>query len=143
MILGFVAGTDEPSGFYRRLLQQRWWRFGLTAIKPLLRQPAILPRLTRAFSMPKEASLPDKSGMLMSIAVMPNAHGSGVGQALVREFLTEAKRRGLERVNLTTDQENNDRTNRFYQKMGFSCIRSYITPEGRKMNEYLIQLLAE
>jgi hypothetical protein len=24
-ILGFVTGTAEPSGFYRRLLRQRWW----------------------------------------------------------------------------------------------------------------------
>ena len=26
-VLGFVAGTSQPAGFYSRLLQRRWWRF--------------------------------------------------------------------------------------------------------------------
>ena len=50
--------------------------------------------------------------------------------------------RGVSSVSLTTDRDNNERTNDFYQKLGFELARTYVTPEGRAMNEYLIQLEA-
>lgn len=76
----------------------------------------------------------------MSIAVLPECQGSGIGQLLVRAFLDEAKRRGLRQVDLTTDRDNNESANRFYQRMGFVCERSFVTPENRAMNEYVIDL---
>ena len=76
----------------------------------------------------------------MSIAVLPNAQGKGAGKLLVSAFLEESKRRGLSQVNLTTDRNNNEAANHFYQKLGFSLSKSYTTPEGREMNEYAIDL---
>jgi len=43
-------------------------------------------------------------------------------------------------VCLTTDHSNNERVNRFYQRLGFSLGRAYVTPEGRAMNEYVMFL---
>jgi GNAT superfamily N-acetyltransferase len=106
-VVGFVAGTDHPSGFYRRLLKQRWWRFGLASITPALRQPAIIPRLFRAFKKPEEAGSETGCGTLMSIATSPRVQGQGVGQELVIAFLAEASRRGLISVN-DHGSENND-----------------------------------
>ena len=137
---GFVMGTAQPAGFYRRLLRQRWWRFARAAMLPALRQPTIIPRLLRAFSMPGQAAEHVGRGTLMSIAVSPDVQSKGVGQALVRSFLDEALRRDLRQVDLTTDQDNNDATNRFYQNLGFVCERTFTTPEGRAMNEYVIKL---
>jgi hypothetical protein len=59
---------------------------------------------------------------------------------LVRAFLEEAIRRGLRAVNLTTDEENNEKVNHFYLKLGFSRSKSFQTPEGRRMYEYKILL---
>lgn len=137
---GFVMGTAQPAGFYRRLLRQRWWRFAWAAMLPALRQPTIIPRLLRALSMPEQTTKHAGRGTLMSIAVAPDAQKTGVGQALVRAFLHEAARRGLQQIDLTTDQDNNDATNRFYQNLGFVCERVFTTPEGRAMNEYVINL---
>ncbi len=139
-ILGFVAGTDQPDGFYRRLLVHRWWRFGLASIGPVLSKPSILPRLLRAFNKPGEVKAEQNTGTLMSIATLPNAQNKGIGQILVKAFLNEASRRDLKYVNLTTDQDNNQKANIFYQKLGFTCARSFTTPEGRRMNEYIIQI---
>ena len=141
-IWGFVTGTAQPAGFYRRLLQKRWWRFSLAAIGPVIKQPSILPRLLRAFSMPAQVAQQEKRGTLMSLAVHPGAQGGGIGQSLVMAFLREASQRGLEQVDLTTDRDNNDSVNRFYERLGFVCVRSFTTPEGRAMNEYLIDLAA-
>lgn len=43
-------------------------------------------------------------------------------------------------MDLTTDRDNNEATNSFYQKLGFVCERTFMTPEGRAMNEYVIDL---
>lgn len=139
-VCGFVAGTAAPSGFYSRLLRQRWWRFALSAALPALKRPAIIPRLLRAFSAPSQASRSPGRGTLMSLAVTPDAQGAGLGGTLVRAFLAEASRRGLRQVDLTTDKHNNDGTNRFYRNLGFICERTLTTPEGREMNEYVIDV---
>ena len=41
-----------------------------------------------------------------------------------------------EYINLETDALNNDSVNRFYQKNGFVLSKTYVTDEGREMNEY-------
>lgn len=139
-IIGYVVGTEQLAGLYRKLLRQHWWRFGFASIRPLLNSPAILPRLLRSFSTSVRGTQIDKRGTLMSIAVLPSAQGTGVGQKLVQAFLKEAIHRGLQQVDLTTDHDHNEVANRFYQKLGFVCARSFTTPEGRTMNEYVIDL---
>jgi ribosomal protein S18 acetylase RimI-like enzyme len=137
-ILGFVAGTSQPAGFYSRLLKRRWWRFGLASLVPILKNPLIVPRLLQAFRKPQDVSDQPDAGTLMSIAVSPDSQGRGLGQALVKAFLKEAADRGLKYVDLTTDKNNNDSVNQFYRRMGFRCSRTFITSEGREMNEYVI-----
>lgn len=38
----------------------------------------------------------------------------------------------------TAVDDNNDSVNSFYEKLGFEIERQYMTPEGRRMNEYWI-----
>lgn len=140
-ITGFVAGASEPSMFYSRLLRKRWWRFAFAVLIPALRNPLIIPRLFRAFRKSQDVSKRTDVGTLMSIAVDPNVQGHGIGRMLVESFLTEAIRRNLKQVDLTTDRENNLSVNQFYVHMGFRCSRVFVTPEGREMNEYIIDLL--
>lgn len=139
-ILGFVIGSTQPGGLYSRLIRNNCLQFAWAAFPAFLHRPAILPRLLRAFSRSGEGLPVLNCGTLMSIAVAPEAQGKGVGKVLVREFLIEARKRGLEYVNLTTDARNNDATNAFYLAQGFTLFGSYTTPEGRQMNEYLFWL---
>lgn len=140
-ILGFVVGTVEPSGFYKRLIQKRWWKFGLASLKPAIKKPRIVPRLLRALTLPAKTANPGlKTGTLMSLAVIQNHHGNGVGKHLVLSYLEKSRERQVEIVNLTTDAVGNDTTNQFYQRMGFTLAKVFDTPEGRLMNEYVIRL---
>jgi len=139
-ICGFVTGTTQPSGFYRRLLRNRWWRFVFASISPVLKRPSIIPRLIRALSMPEKAKKQDGRGTLMSIAVLPEMKGKGIGKALVYAFLKDAANRGLQQVDLLSDRYNNDDVNAFYKGLGFRCERQFTTPEGRVMNEYVIEV---
>jgi ribosomal protein S18 acetylase RimI-like enzyme len=142
-ISGFVVGSSQSTGLYKRLLKQRLFSFGIATIPAVLRNPTIIPRVFRAFSKPSEVLPVPNCGTLMSIAVYPSSQGNSIGQMLVRAFLQEASNRGLEYVNLTTDRLNNDHANRFYQRLGFELCRQFTTPEGRQMNEYLFHLTPE
>lgn len=139
-LVGFVAGSSRPKGFFGRLLKKRWFKFGFAALPALLSNPRIFPRLLRAVSMPNQELPHPNCGTLLSIAVDPERQGGGVGTMLVDAFLAESKARGLDAVNLTTDAVDNDKVNFFYEKMGFSLHRNYMTPEGRSMNEYIYYL---
>jgi ribosomal protein S18 acetylase RimI-like enzyme len=139
-VIGFVAGTDHPTGFYSRLLKKRWWRFALTSLPAVITDPSTFFRLFRALSMPQQVTQEKGRCTLMSIAVLPAEQKRGVGRPLVKAFLGEAVKRGLQQVDLTTDKLNNDSVNHFYLQQGFSYSRSFVTPEGREMNEYILDL---
>jgi ribosomal protein S18 acetylase RimI-like enzyme len=140
-IAGFVVGTVEPSGFYKRLIQKRWWKFALASVRPVIEKPIIIPRLLRALSLPEKTATPGmKMGTLMSLGVSRKFHGNGIGKHLVASFLERSQKRDVEIVNLTTDAVGNDSTNEFYRKMGFTLVSVFKTPEGRLMNEYAIRL---
>ena len=137
---GFVAGTSNPQGFYKRLLRKDWLKFCFASVGALIRNPAAIPRVARALIYPAQNPAGEDVAGLFSIGVLPEFQGTGAGNTLVRAFLDEARARGCKRVFLTTDRDNNDSVNNFYQHFGFSIERQYTTPEGRKMNEYWIDL---
>ena len=140
ILVGFVAGTKNPRGFYSRLLKRDWFKFALVSINPILHKPSIILRVIRAVLHPSDNPAGDDVAGLFSIGVLPEWQGSGAGKKLVQAFLDEATRRGCKSVFLTTDRDNNDAINAFYKKLGFSIECQYMTPEDRRMNEYWITL---
>jgi ribosomal protein S18 acetylase RimI-like enzyme len=139
-IAGFVAGVRHQGGFYQRLIARKKSAFARAAFWAVLRRPTILPRLVRALRRPAEAQRSAADACLMSIAVRPEAAGQRIGQQLVRAFCGEMWQRGAPAVCLTTDRYSNERTNHFYQQLGFQLSSTFVTPEGRAMNEYFISL---
>ena len=138
-IIGFVVGVCNQVGLYRRLVRQRWYAFAMAAFHTALQHPSIVPRLFRAFKYPSMASHLSSPGLLMSVAVAPDAKGTGVGRALVERFLSDMADNGISRICLTTDRDNNVDVNEFYRRCGFSKVSEFRTSEGRWMNEYAIQ----
>ena len=137
---GFVAGTSDPRGFYSKLLRKDWIRFSLASLGAIYRRPSIVSRIARAVRHPSENSAGKDVAGLYSIGVLPSLQGTGAGGKLVAAFLEEARRRGCTRVFLTTDRDGNVSVNAFYRKSGFRLEREYATAEGRRMNEYRINL---
>jgi ribosomal protein S18 acetylase RimI-like enzyme len=141
-VSAFIVGTVNPRGFYSRLLRKDWLKFSLASLPAVMRKPSIIKRVARAVFHPSEnPGGPDVAGLL-SIGVLPECQGSGVGRILVNRFLEEAAKRGCARVFLTTDRDKNDATNAFYKNLGFIIGRQYRTREGRNMNEYWIDISA-
>jgi ribosomal protein S18 acetylase RimI-like enzyme len=138
---GFVAGSAEPSGLYKRLIKRRLVAFGFHAGIAFLRRPSIAPRLLRAFTRLSEAPTPASGrAELMSLAVLPGNRGSGIGAGLMEAFVSAVRSRNGAAVFLTTDALDNDAVNAFYTRHGFTVSRRFATPEGRQMNEYELQV---
>ena len=139
-VAGFVAGSSNPRGFYTRLLKNDWLKFSLASVGAVFRKPSVVKRLARAFIHPAENPPGEDVAGLFSIGVLPELQGTGAGKILVRAFLDEAKKRGCRKGFLTTDRDNNDPVNAFYERLGFTVERQFETPEGRRMNEYWITI---
>jgi ribosomal protein S18 acetylase RimI-like enzyme len=137
---GFVAGSSNPRGFYSRLLKCDWRKFAVASLGALVKKPAIINRLARAVFHPSKNPVGVDVAGLFSIGVQPTLQGTGAGKELVNAFLNEAAQRGCARVFLTTDRDNNNAVNGFYQKLGFRIERQFVTPEDRRMNEYWIDI---
>ncbi len=139
-LLGFVAGSSNPRKFYSHLLKRDWLRFSFFSMGAIIKRPTVIRRIFRALYHPSENPVGDDIAGLFSIGVVPECQGIGVGKKLIEEFLDKAKKRGCKRVFLTTDHDQNDTVNSFYQKLGFNIERQYVMPEGRRMNEYWINV---
>ena len=137
--VGYVIGTVNPNGFYVRLARRRWLQFCLASLPALLKKPLIFRRLLRALSISNKKLPAADCATLMSICTDPDYQGRGTGKSLTQAFLAKAFSCGAGSVNLTTDAVNNDNVNQFYRSMGFKLIRTFLTPEGRSMNEYWVQ----
>ena len=136
-LAGFVAGTMEPYRFYSKAIHKKAIPFAIATIPALVRRPSILMRLFRAFQKPREAKEGSFDCELMSIAVLPEYSGFGIGWLLEQEFCNQAELHGAKSVMLTTDRENNENVNRFYLRRGYRLYDHYVTPEGRQMNKYV------
>lgn len=137
--VAFVAGSTQPSGFYKRLIIRDWYKYVVASIQPIIQNPKIIPKLIGALNKPNETLPSEKCATLMSIAVAPDFQGRGFGNQLVIRFLEESAIKECSGVNLTTDSLNNEPVNSFYKNVGFTLLREFSTPEGRLMNEYIYQ----
>jgi ribosomal protein S18 acetylase RimI-like enzyme len=136
-VLGAIVGPLNPKGYFKRLLKKKWFAFCIASLGAVLRKPAVIKRLFRAVFYRGDAPDGQERSLLSSIAVSPDAQGRGVGKALVKRWLDEIRARKSNGAFLTTDAENNQAVNSFYQNLGWRLESSYSTHEGRKMNRYV------
>jgi ribosomal protein S18 acetylase RimI-like enzyme len=144
-VVGFVAGTDSPEGFFGRLLRRRGARFLLAAASAFVSAPLLVGhRLARAVVYRGERpSSVQRAALLSSVGVNPQASGTGIGRRLVDAFCDEALRRGVQHVYLTTDRDQNVLANRFYANCGFTLESSFRRPGNRWMNRYVRTLVTQ
>ena len=142
VVVGFASGPLKPAAFFAGLLRRQWLGFAVAAVPGLLRNPLFAVRkclgavLYRGETL---EALPD-AALLSSLAVSPTVQGRGVGQMLVRAFADEVRRRGSKALYLTTDEADNERTNRFYARCGFELLDTFKRPGNRVMNRWVMRL---
>jgi glycosyltransferase involved in cell wall biosynthesis/ribosomal protein S18 acetylase RimI-like enzyme len=142
-VIGVIVGPLLPEGYFLRLLKRRWYVFCLASVAAVLKRPAAARQLFQALFYRGEPPTGPQRALLSSVAVSPRSQGQGVGQALVRRWVEEVRWRGGKGCYLTTDANDNDKINSFYQKLGWRIESTYRTPKGRVMNRYVLDLFEE
>jgi ribosomal protein S18 acetylase RimI-like enzyme len=132
-IIGFATGTIESSGYHKKLLRNNFFQYFFSVGKMSLFNPRILIRLI--LNIEKKSSIIDKKNYaeLLSIAVLPEFKGSGVGKLLLDSFENNIEKRGGKRIALTTDYDNNDPVIKFYKKCGYKIFYDFKTYPNRRM----------
>lgn len=141
-VVGFATGTMNPDGFFSALLRRQALRFAIAAVPGLLRNPWFVSRKCLGalfYRGESPGGLPD-AALLSSLAVSPAIQSKGIGQALVRAFAEEVRRRGGKAIYLTTDEVANEKANRFYSKCGFELLDTFKRPGNRIMNRWVMRL---
>ena len=139
-VQGAAVGTIEPVGFFGRLVRNRWPGFILASVRAVVSNPKAAPRLLRAVRYRGENRAGAQGALLSSICVDPAIQGAGVGRTLVETWTHEVASRGIDTAILTTDADDNDAVNRFYQAQGWALSDKHTTREGRSMNRYTKRL---
>jgi len=135
--IGFVAGFLQPSNFYAYVRKHK--NILLFALIPIIfRNPFLIPRIISNFCSTKKKEQENKviKCELASIAVNPDYAGQGLGKKLVKAFIEISQKKNADIIYLTTDVNNNEVVNNFYQSLGFSLYRTFMAPGNRLMNEY-------
>ena len=134
-VVGFSACSYISRGFNSSLIKKNFFKYGIEVLVLLFSKPCALVRLAK--NMNKESSDKDveddgQYAELYSIAVSPDCQGEGVGRLLLTETENDVKEHN-NRVSLTTDYYNNEKTLAFYHALGYEVYYEFVTYPNRKM----------
>ncbi|MFH1574841.1 MAG: GNAT family N-acetyltransferase [Acidobacteriota bacterium] len=125
--VGFIAGTTNVGRCYRAVLCKAWFRLGARLVTRVWR-PIVLRRTAQTLLYPlrRRAEGHRRSGAvnaiqaeLLSVAVAEEAHGTGVGKALVTALEKAFRSWGHEGEYRVVTDAGDPRSNAFYRALGF------------------------
>jgi ribosomal protein S18 acetylase RimI-like enzyme len=139
-LVGFSVGCVHSKGFHKRLIKKSLLDFMVQGIIILFSNPKAIIRLLN--NLGKNTNKEDNGNYaeLLSIGVLPNFNGYGIGKELIKRFEEEAKLRNAKEIALTTDLQNNDRVLEFYYNNGYSIYYDFIAYPNRKMYKLIKKL---
>ena len=135
IIVGFSAASYVSKGFNSSLIKHNLFKFGSEGFRLFFSNPNAVVRLAKNMSKEsKDVSIND-DGMyaeLYSIAIDPDMQGGGVGRFLLTVTEKDVKEHN-DRISLTTDYYNNEKTLAFYNALGYKEYYEFTTYPERKM----------
>jgi ribosomal protein S18 acetylase RimI-like enzyme len=135
-IVGFAVGSGTHGGSRNRWLAIRFLPQFVFAVLPVLAASPlrISARLFRRFfDIDGSPDIPREAAVLRSIGVLESRRGSGVADALMKNFEEAALQRGAGSVHLTTDALDNHRAQRFYERRGYVVVDQFRQDGSRLM----------
>ena len=139
-IKGFATGSLHAKAYHKKLFLSNFFTFAFRGFIIVLNDPTSLFRLVKNLDKTTNSNDERNYAELLSIAVLPELKGSGVGNELLKIFEKEVFKRKGKRVALTTDYNNNDRVVAFYKKSAYRIYYDFITYPNRKMYKMIKDL---
>lgn len=135
VIVGFSATSYVSKGFNSKLIKKNLIKYGVESIRLFFTHPKALIRLAKNISKESKDAYIKDDGMyaeLYSIAISPTMQGGGVGRSLLTVTESDVKDYN-NKISLTTDYYNNEKTLAFYNAMGYQTYYEFTTYPERKM----------
>lgn len=136
VLVGFIAYSNDYPQFYKGLMKHHLIKFAFCSLGAAVKHPSFINRILGAFKKSGSVVKNERYVELASICVDPNIENRGIGSQLIKYLKSIVDFDTFAYINLETDADKNDIVNRFYLRNGFKLARTYITAEGRSMNEY-------
>lgn len=132
-IIGFASGSLISKGYHKNIFFSSFFRFGISLIKVVFSRPHSILRLIN--NLDKNNTVEDKGDYseLLSIAILPDYKGKGIGKNMLSVFEQEVFTRDGNRIALTTDFFNNESVIEFYEKSGYETFYHFTTYPNRRM----------
>lgn len=139
-LIGLSVGCKYSKGFHKRLIKQNIMSFMIQGIVILVSNPKAIIRLTNNLGKNADKNDDGNYAELLSIGVLPNYNGQGIGKELIKKFEEEAIIRGCTDLALTTDFDENNKVLAFYKSIGYTIYNEFITYPNRKMYKLIKKL---
>ena len=133
-VAGFIAGSMDTQKLFKEVYRRKLPRLAGNLAFKVIRQPGIVRNLMRSSRYPGMAgdSVPAE---LLSIAVVEDFRGKGIGSALVEALTKYFKEREVSTFKVSVDQRL-EGADKFYEKLGFE-LTDTIDIYDKKMNIYI------
>ena len=140
-VVGFITGGTGMGPIYKRMLRSPL-RLGL-ALAPALGRPAKVRRILEILRYSGDANLPEgvPDAELLSLAVAPEARGSGVADRLYRKLVDDFQARGVDAFRIIVG-DTLAPAHRFYQRMGATVAGTVHVHEGEASKVYVHRMRA-
>lgn len=141
-LVGFCAATTLSQGFNKKLVLDNITSFFCMALSLLFSKPDALIRLLKNFTK-SNPSINDKGlyAELLSIGVLSNAQGLGIGKLLLFQLEKELSQKNCKKLSLTTDYYKNEKAIGFYKSLGYEILYDFVAYPKRKMYRLVKKLI--
>lgn len=139
-VIGFVSGGAGMGSIYKRMLR-RPFRLGWALLPSLLR-PARVKRILDIMRYSRRSSAPGPdlpAAELLSIAVAPEARGSGIAERLYRRLEAHFREAGQQAFKITVGDALAP-AHRFYARMGALPVGRMHVHAGEPSTVYMHQM---
>lgn len=137
-VVGFSAATTNCKGFNSRLIKSNLFGFCMLTLKLVFTNPKALLRLVKNLTK-KSSEIDDNEeyAELYSIGVDLSQQGKGIGKLMLTKTEVALMHKGVEKVSLTTDYNDNEQAIGFYKSMGYKTLYEFVTYPNRKMYRFI------
>lgn len=116
-VIGFAVGFYNSGKFYEHFRAQRK-KMVFALVIGFLRRPSLFVEMVRNTKR-VSASVTSQENTVELSSIATATRGTGVGRVLLSEFERAARALSAERIQLTTDEMNNDGVRAFYERNEF------------------------
>ena len=140
-IVGFITGSKNTGKFMRNMILKNFLFFAPYVGLKILIKPHLIKKVFETLFYSKKSGADNTKAELVSIVVMSNQRGKGIGKKLFNELVLFFKANNISKFKVMVGK-NNTGANKFYESLGFN-FSSTFNLYGQDMNIYTYNIYYE